>query len=96
MLGQSVARHGEKRARVEARLAFVLVALFVRRHWLPLGSSDRKILKAPPLTRFFFPSFRSRHLLAVGPNLHGLFGRKTGQVEGFSYTEANVKKGVTW
>jgi len=32
----------------------------------------------------------------VGPNLHGLFGRKTGQVEGFSYTEANVKKGVTW
>ncbi|GAA95222.1 hypothetical protein E5Q_01877 [Mixia osmundae IAM 14324] len=32
----------------------------------------------------------------VGPNLHGLFGRKTGQVEGFSYTEANIKKGVTW
>ncbi|KAJ7218271.1 cytochrome-c from the OXPHOS pathway [Mycena haematopus] len=32
----------------------------------------------------------------VGPNLHGLFGRKTGQVEGFSYTSANVNKGVTW
>ncbi|CEH13723.1 cytochrome c [Ceraceosorus bombacis] len=32
----------------------------------------------------------------VGPNLHGLFGRKTGQVEGFSYTAANVNKGVTW
>jgi len=32
----------------------------------------------------------------VGPNLHGLFGRKTGQVEGFSYTEANIKRGVTW
>ncbi|EOR00451.1 hypothetical protein E3P92_03509 [Wallemia ichthyophaga] len=32
----------------------------------------------------------------VGPNLHGLFGRKTGQAEGFSYTEANVKKGITW
>lgn len=32
----------------------------------------------------------------VGPNLHGLFGRKTGQVPGFSYTEANVNKGVTW
>ncbi|GAA95221.1 hypothetical protein E5Q_01878 [Mixia osmundae IAM 14324] len=31
----------------------------------------------------------------VGPNLHGLFGRKTGQVEGFSYTEANIKKGVS-
>lgn len=32
----------------------------------------------------------------VGPNLHGLFGRKTGQVEGFSYTDANVNKGITW
>lgn len=32
----------------------------------------------------------------VGPNLNGLFGRKTGQAEGFSYTEANVKKGIVW
>jgi cytochrome c2 len=32
----------------------------------------------------------------IGPNLHGLFGRKTGQVEGFSYTDANKQKGVTW
>ena len=29
----------------------------------------------------------------VGPNLNGLFGRKTGQAEGYAYTEANVKKG---
>ncbi|KAI9225469.1 MAG: cytochrome c [Piptocephalis tieghemiana] len=32
----------------------------------------------------------------VGPNLHGIFGRKTGQAQGYSYTEANVKKGITW
>lgn len=32
----------------------------------------------------------------IGPNLHGLFGRKTGQVEGFSYTDANKSKAVTW
>lgn len=32
----------------------------------------------------------------VGPNLHGLIGRKSGQVEGFSYTDANKKKGVEW
>jgi cytochrome c2 len=32
----------------------------------------------------------------VGPNLHGVFGRKSGQAEGFSYTAANVNKGVTW
>lgn len=25
-----------------------------------------------------------------------LFGRKTGQAEGFSYTAANVNKGITW
>lgn len=32
----------------------------------------------------------------TGPNLHGLFGRKTGQAEGFSYTDANKNKGITW
>ncbi|KAF9778888.1 cytochrome c-like domain-containing protein [Thelephora terrestris] len=32
----------------------------------------------------------------VGPNLHGLFGRKTGQAENYSYTAANVSKGITW
>lgn len=25
-----------------------------------------------------------------------IFGRKTGQAEGFSYTAANVSKGITW
>ncbi|XP_076762863.1 mitochondrial cytochrome C [Xylocopa sonorina] len=32
----------------------------------------------------------------VGPNLHGIMGRKTGQAPGFSYTEANKQKGITW
>nr|XP_057903842.1 cytochrome c-like [Doryrhamphus excisus] len=32
----------------------------------------------------------------VGPNLWGLFGRKTGQAPGFSYTQANKEKGITW
>jgi cytochrome c len=31
-----------------------------------------------------------------GPNLHGLIGRKTGQAAGFSYTSANIDKGITW
>jgi cytochrome c len=31
-----------------------------------------------------------------GPNLNGLFGRKTGQAPGFSYSQANVAKGITW
>uniref|UniRef100_A0A8C5UM73 Cytochrome c n=1 Tax=Microcebus murinus TaxID=30608 RepID=A0A8C5UM73_MICMU len=29
----------------------------------------------------------------TGPNLHGLFGRKTGQAAGFSYTDANKNRG---
>ena len=29
----------------------------------------------------------------TGPNLNGLFGRKTGQAAGFSYTAANQNKG---
>eukprot|EP00057_Strongylocentrotus_purpuratus_P017874 XP_011672348.1 PREDICTED: LOW QUALITY PROTEIN: cytochrome c, somatic-like [Strongylocentrotus purpuratus] len=31
-----------------------------------------------------------------GPNLMGLWGRKTGQGAGFKYTDANVNKGITW
>ena len=31
-----------------------------------------------------------------GPNLNGLFGRKTGQAAGYSYSAANVAKGITW
>ena len=31
-----------------------------------------------------------------GPNLSGLFGRKTGQAAGFAYTEANINKGIVW
>ncbi|KAF9996822.1 iso-1-cytochrome c [Modicella reniformis] len=33
---------------------------------------------------------------AVGPNLHGVFGRKSGQAANFSYTKANKNHGVVW
>ncbi|GKT49415.1 cytochrome c [Colletotrichum spaethianum] len=32
----------------------------------------------------------------IGPALHGLWGRKTGSVDGYSYTDANKKKGIEW
>jgi len=32
----------------------------------------------------------------TGPNLNGIFGRKTGQASGFEYTAANKNKGITW
>jgi cytochrome c len=33
---------------------------------------------------------------AVGPVLNGLFGRKAGSIEGFSYSSANKNSGITW
>src|SRR3981189_3333365 len=32
----------------------------------------------------------------VGPVLNGLFGRKAGMIEGFSYSPANKNSGITW
>lgn len=32
----------------------------------------------------------------VGPVLNGLFGRKSGTVEGYSYTAGNRDSGITW
>jgi cytochrome c len=32
----------------------------------------------------------------LGPNLNGLFGRKTGSVGDYAYTDANRAKGVIW
>src|SRR5664279_3662593 len=32
----------------------------------------------------------------VGPILNGLFGRKSGSVEGYSYSDANKNSGITW
>src|SRR5437763_1610919 len=33
---------------------------------------------------------------AVGPNLHGVFGRKAGTVDGFTYSEAMKNAGIVW
>jgi cytochrome c len=32
----------------------------------------------------------------VGPILNGLEGRKTGMVDGYSYSDANKSSGITW
>ena len=32
----------------------------------------------------------------VGPNLHGVMGRKAGVVAGFKYSKAMLKSGITW
>ena len=35
-------------------------------------------------------------IYAVGPVLIGLIGRKSGSVEGYSYSAANKNSGITW
>lgn len=32
----------------------------------------------------------------VGPNLHGVFGRKAGTADGYKYSDAMIKSGITW
>ena len=32
----------------------------------------------------------------VGPDLHGIFGRKAGTADGFAYSEAMKKSGIVW
>jgi cytochrome c len=32
----------------------------------------------------------------VGPRLNGIDGRKSGSIEGFSYSDANKNSGITW
>lgn len=52
--------------------------------------------------RLFNQQCRACHTVAqggansVGPNLHGLFGRKAGTLEGFSFSEAMTKSGIVW
>jgi len=33
---------------------------------------------------------------SVGPELNGLFGRKSGSVAGYNYSAANKNSGITW
>src|SRR5471030_744661 len=33
---------------------------------------------------------------AIGPNLHGVFGRKAGATAGFEYSPALAKSGIVW
>jgi cytochrome c len=32
----------------------------------------------------------------IGPSLHGVFGRQSGTVEGFKYSDAMTDAGITW
>ena len=52
--------------------------------------------------RVFNQQCRACHTLekdgasVVGPNLHGVFGRKAGTAKGYAFSEAMIKSGIVW
>jgi cytochrome c len=70
------------------------------------GGSDGPLVIAgltgdPEAGRRVFARCRSCHVLEegvnrVGPSLYGIFGRHTGSVEGFRYSDANAGADITW
>ena len=74
----------------------VLAALFVVAGTPALAQGD------PAAGERVFAQCRACHQVGetakntVGPVLNGLFGRKAGTVEGYSYSPANKNSGIVW
>ncbi|XP_006873808.1 PREDICTED: cytochrome c, somatic-like [Chrysochloris asiatica] len=70
--------------------------------WALEASEEIKISNVEKGKTIFVPKCAQCHTVErggkykTGPNLHGLFDWKTGQVFEFSYMDANKSKGITW
>ena len=76
------------------RLLFVVAALAIA----PLSAQAQDVAAGEKS----FNKCRSCHQVGetakntVGPTLNGLFGRQSGRVEGYNYSESNKNSGITW
>ena len=76
------------------RIVFVLVAL--------IGSAATALAQDLAAGEQSFKKCLPCHAVGegaknkVGPLLNGLEGRKSGTIEGFTYTDANKNSGLTW
>ena len=67
-----------------------------------LAHSTAALAQSPEAGERVFVQCRACHQVGetarnvIGPNLNGLFGRTSGSVEGFAYSDANKKAGITW
>lgn len=93
---QSVVGKNNRRAVGRAVIPLALGAIMAA--LVPAASAQT----APDKGERLFLRCRTCHEVAagkpnkVGPNLHGFFGRKAGQAEGFKYSEALQNSGVVW
>ena len=76
--------------------------LFVTATALLLASATASLAQDAASGEKIFAQCKACHQLganaknAVGPVLNGLFGRKAGTIEGYSYSPANKNSGIVW
>jgi len=66
-----------------------------------IGSAGAQTAGDPKAGQAAFTQCKACHSLdagknGIGPSLHGVFGRQSGAVAGFNYSDAMKKAGVTW